>query len=157
MAEAFWAFSLRFYERPGVQSACLALQDGHGADVGMVLFALWCAERGCRVEAHELAAVDAAIGLWREQVVQPIRQARRAMQPPPALFDPDEAAALRRQLLTQELEAERLQQSVMEAQAPPPGLAPRLDAARHNLALVAGSAGIPPDAPPFGLLLQAFA
>ena len=48
-AEAFWAFSLQFYGREHVPSMCVAMQDGHGADVEMVLFALWCATRGRRL------------------------------------------------------------------------------------------------------------
>jgi uncharacterized protein (TIGR02444 family) len=39
--EAFWCFSLAFYERPGVADALIALQDRDGFDVNLVLFALW--------------------------------------------------------------------------------------------------------------------
>jgi uncharacterized protein (TIGR02444 family) len=39
--EAFWRFSLAFYERPGVADALIALQDREGFDVNLVLFALW--------------------------------------------------------------------------------------------------------------------
>src|SRR5260221_13755017 len=36
-----WRFSLRFYRRPGVADACIALQDGCGGDVNILLFFLW--------------------------------------------------------------------------------------------------------------------
>ena len=39
--EAFWRFSLAFYERPGVPDALIALQDRDGFDVNLILFALW--------------------------------------------------------------------------------------------------------------------
>jgi len=40
----FWRFSLRFYSRPGVAAACLALQDEAGADVNLMLFLLFLAK-----------------------------------------------------------------------------------------------------------------
>lgn len=156
--KALWEFSLDFYGREGVAAACIALQDAHGADVDVVLFALWCASRGCRLDATGLAAVDAAVASWRQSVVQPVRQARRALKPAPSHpFDPSDAAALRERLLSAEIEAERLQQGAMEALAPAPGTADPGQAARDNLACYAGHAGITCDAAPFMPLLQAFA
>ena len=154
--EPFWDFSLAFYAKPGASAACLALQDEFGADVDMVLFALWSARRGCGLGAAELDAVDAAIAVWRQSVVQPIRAARRACRPgPPGA--PDAAEALRKQLLGAELAAERLQQGAMQALAPAPGTVDAGVAARDNLACFARQAGIPPDAAPFAALLEAFA
>ena len=43
---AFWRFSLELYARDGVPAACLALQDREGADVNLVLLALWLGESG---------------------------------------------------------------------------------------------------------------
>lgn len=157
-AGAFWAFSLEFYGRLGVEPACIALQDAHGADVDVVLFVLWCASRGRRLDASELGAIDAAVASWRSAVVQPVRKARRALKPAPSPpFCPDTVAALRERLLAAELEAERLQQGAMEALAPPPGNADPGQAAADNLASFARHGGIPPDAAPFASLLQAFA
>ena len=36
----FWRFSLSLYRMDGVPPACIALQDGHGLDVNIMLFAL---------------------------------------------------------------------------------------------------------------------
>ena len=157
MADAFWAFSLAFYVRPGVSAACIELQDKHGADVDLVLFVLWCASRGQRLSGADLGAADASVAAWRQTVVQPIRQARRALKPPPELVEAEDAEALRRKLLTAELEAERLQQRALEAQAPPPGDAESQAAARHNLESVARLTNVPLDAAPLAVLLQAFA
>lgn len=154
---SFWAFSLAFYRYPGVSAACIALQDEHGADVDLVLFALWCAARGRRLEDAALAAVDASIAAWRRATVQPLRAVRRALKPPPGPpFDAAAAAALRGQVLALELEAERLQQGAMERQAPSAGAAVPQEAARDNLAAVARLAAIPPDAAALRTLLQAF-
>ncbi len=156
--EPFWEFSLAFYAKPGVSAACLALQDEFGADVDVVLFVLWCARLGCGLDAAELGAVDGAIAVWRGSVVQPIRAARRACRPPPpGAFDTAAAEALRKQLLSAELAAERLQHGAMQALAPAPGAMEVNAAAVANLACFARHAGIPLDAAPFAALLAAFA
>ncbi len=155
MPGAFWAFSMALYGQPGVSAACIALQDEHGADVDMVLFALWCATSGHALTSAEVAAVDDAVAGWRESVLQPLRAARRALKPPPAQSDAATAEALRRQLLTAELEAERLQQQIMEAYAPSPGTADPERAAQDNLARVAHVCAFLPDPAQFGVLLLA--
>ena len=155
---ALWAFSLDFYARPGVSAACIALQDDSGADADVVLFALWCARRGCTLDNAGLDTVDAAVAPWRAAVVQPARAARRALKPPPSgLFDPAAVEALRQRLLAAEVEAERLQQGVMEAMAPPPGADDPAGAARHNLSAVARLFAISPADPALPVLLDAFA
>src|SRR5262249_35669715 len=37
----FWRFSLQFYRQPKVADACIALQEGAGVDVNLLLFLLW--------------------------------------------------------------------------------------------------------------------
>ncbi len=80
MNEAFWTFSLRFYQLPGVAESCIELQDRHGADVNLVLFALWAAASGHQLDAEAIAAADRAARQWRETVTQPLRAARRALK-----------------------------------------------------------------------------
>jgi uncharacterized protein (TIGR02444 family) len=84
----FWDFSLRFYPLPGVASACLRCQDEAGADVNLILFALWHAASGMRLQETDIATADAAIEPWREHVVRPLRTLRRALKSSPlATFD----------------------------------------------------------------------
>ena len=155
-AEAFWSFSVALYDRPQISEACLALQDEHGVDVDLVLFALWCASRGHRLGAAELGAADAAVASWRDTVARPIRRVRRALTTD-GLGVAQEAAvlALRTQVLGVELAAERLQHGMLEALAPPPGQADPSEAAGGNLARLAELAGVPADAAPFAVLARA--
>src|SRR5258708_13954699 len=70
----FWRFSLRFYRRPGVADACIALQDGCGVDVNILLFLLWLAlARRCVPSAAGLA-VCARVAPWRGGFVVTVRQ-----------------------------------------------------------------------------------
>src|SRR3954470_15433331 len=76
----FWRFSLRFYARAKVASACLALQDETGADVNLVLFLLFLADHQRQVAQAEVARLDHSVQGWRSEVVKPLREIRRALK-----------------------------------------------------------------------------
>lgn len=109
---AFWEFSQDLYGRPGVAEACLALQDRRGLDVNLLLFCCWTGVRGQALTAGELGRRIDAVGPWQDRVVKPLRAARRWLkeqQTAPA----QAAEALRQAIKAQELEAERLEQSIL--------------------------------------------
>ena len=72
-----WQYACQFYSQPGVESALLELQDKHGADINLVLQALWLAsvrvEWGPRCIPHDYQK-------WMTQHVLPLRQMRRTMK-----------------------------------------------------------------------------
>ena len=110
-ADAFWAFSLAVYARPGVKEACLAFQD-QGGDVNTGLFAVWTARQG-RDPGAVIGKAGALGRGWAGSVVKPLRAARDALKPAPDYVDAQAGAALRKQILSAELEAERLQQRAL--------------------------------------------
>ena len=156
MSEAFWIFSLRFYELPGVAESCIELQDRHGADVNMVLFALWAAASGHQLDAEAIATADRAARQWRETVTQPLRAARRALKTRPDRFDESEVTALRRQVMAAELESERLQQGAMARDLTLDARGASLAAAQGNLSRYEALLGKPFEPGPIERLLQAF-
>lgn len=109
----FWRFSLAVYADPEVAKACIALQDGAGADVNVLLYMLWAASRGRRLCIDDVRGIVAAVEDWRTGVVVPLRTARRSLRSPPSSIDAKGAAALRLQIKKLELEAERLQQEAL--------------------------------------------
>lgn len=155
----FWTFSLAFYGAPGVPAACIALQDGRGVDVNLMLFGLWLAEQGRAVSAGDLAQADAAVADWRAQAVVAIRGARRFLRTPPSAFDATAAAALRERVKAVELESERLQQEALFALRPVAewGRAcAAAEAGENNLDSCAAFYGAPFEAEPRAALLGAF-
>ena len=79
--EAFWRFSLAFYERPGVADALIALQDRDGFDVNLVLFALWLGISGRgALDGDALAAAERVAGTLRSEIVEPLRRLRRKLR-----------------------------------------------------------------------------
>jgi uncharacterized protein (TIGR02444 family) len=135
--EAFWQFSLAIYARPGVAERCIALQDGAGRDVNLLLLALYAGLKlGRRLDAGDFAALEEAVAGWTEAVTAKLRAVRRALKPS---ADDAAIAALRKTVQDAELDAERLAQRLLLA-ALPEGAAelPGADLARANLAAYAG-------------------
>lgn len=79
--EAFWRFSLAFYERPGVAEALIALQDRDRFDVNLALFALWLGISGRgALDSALLAAAAEANSTLRSEIVEPLRKLRRKLR-----------------------------------------------------------------------------
>jgi len=115
-ADPFWTFTLAFYGRPGVSPACIALQDRHGLDVNLVLYACWVGLSGRgRLDAAELARAEATNAPWRSGVIEKLRAARRTLGeedvqgPILELYEAAKAA---------ELAAERIAQRRLQMLAP---------------------------------------
>ncbi len=115
--DEFWNFSLAFYGRPGVSPACLELQDRHGRDVNLVLYACWVGLSGRgRLTAADLTHAAATNDPWRQAVIENLRAARRAIKEHAA-----DAAQFYAMAKAVELEAERMAQRRLAALAPAHG------------------------------------
>jgi uncharacterized protein (TIGR02444 family) len=133
----FWRFSLNFYRQPGVAEACIALQDGCGVDVNLMLFLLWLAAGGRQLSIEDIKELDEAVRSWRDRTIIPIRDVRRKLKGAPTLVEAGKQEAFRTRIKAVELEAERLQQEALYARsrsAPIGTSAPPPAAARANLA-----------------------
>lgn len=98
-----WHYAATVYQRPGLKSALLDLQDRHGIDVVMLLTCAFLAERGCRLESAAIAELIQAGEPVREGFVSPLRALRRRC----AEFAP--STVLYSELKNVELQAERMQ------------------------------------------------
>lgn len=104
MSSDLWSFSLNTYALPGVQEACLQLQ-GEGANVCLLLCGAWLGRRGVRCDSQRLEQLKAFAAPWHRDVVQPLRDLRIGWRD--AAREDLELSALREQVKTLELEAER--------------------------------------------------
>jgi uncharacterized protein (TIGR02444 family) len=113
----FWSFSLRVYSDAGVQTECLDLQDRHGIDVNLLLFCAYAgAVGGAVLPPSELREAAGLVADWHKGIVKSLRAARRALKPfaaDPSLLQAS-AAELRSKVKAAELEAERLEQHILE-------------------------------------------
>jgi len=93
------------------------LQDRYGIDVNVLLFCAYVgAVHGAVLSAQELSEVSGAVAEWQDKVVRSLRAVRRVLKPitsdPTPIAAP--AAALRENVKAMELEAERLEQMMLE-------------------------------------------
>lgn len=124
-------FAVEVYGREGVRQACLVLQDDHGLDVNVLLFAAWAgAARARRLRPDDVRKASASVASWREDVVAPLRAVRRSLKASEPKLSGQEA--LRSKVKGAELEAELIQLDALEALADGLGEAARLD---HDVVL----------------------
>lgn len=168
-AAAFWRFAVAVYARPGVEAACLSLQDTHGFDVPMTLFCAYAGLRRGRLPEAALTAAIAASTVWRVDVVAPLRAIRRRMKTALEAADgassataaprlPPTAPGVRAQVKAAELAAEEAQirllaQWAASAQGPAGPAAADANFARY--AAVAGAPHPGARAAPWALLCAA--
>lgn len=118
---AFWAFSVDLYRRPGVEAACLALQDRRGLDVNLLLWTLWLADCGVALDRQTLARAEDAVGSWQTSIVGALRTVRRELRQRLERADAEDIAgrwprhveALRGSVLELELDGEHLAQMTL--------------------------------------------
>lgn len=108
-----WDFSLALYRRPGVEALCLALQDGWGADVNLLLWLCWLEGEGLLINETRLRLAQAYIAPWRTEVVEPLRRMRRHIKRQYGTRDPAIEAS-RQAIKAAELKAERTVQGRLE-------------------------------------------
>jgi uncharacterized protein (TIGR02444 family) len=141
----FWRFSLAFYRQSGVSDACIALQDGCGIDVNLLLFLFWLASEGRQLSSDDVKKLDDRVRSWRELTIIPIRDMRRKLKGAATLVEPGKQEAFRDKVKAVELEAEQLQQAALYnfTKSGPLGApgSPRA-AARANVAAYAGARGV---------------
>lgn len=100
-----WNFALELYARPGVEQACLQLQDA-GGDVCLLLTGAWLQRRGVLSKESRLRELRDLADPWQREMVMPLRQLRQHWRN--AAQQDADWATLREQLKKLELQAERV-------------------------------------------------
>ncbi len=109
---AHWRYAIAFYGRPGVEEACLTLQDEGGVDVVLMLMVSFAAQDGRDFVDH-IAEADAIVSEWRAHVVTPLRAVRREMKRLPAIGFDGAADRLRMRVKALELDAEQIEAAML--------------------------------------------
>ncbi len=108
----FWQFSLRVYAAPGVSGECLELQDKLGADINVMLYAVWLgAVRGITLRESDFARMEEVAAIWASNVVLPLRKVRQGLKAMPEIADP-QVQALRKRVADTELFSEQIEQAM---------------------------------------------
>jgi uncharacterized protein (TIGR02444 family) len=100
-----WDFALALYARPGVEAACLTLQEKGGQDVCEVLFHCWLYASGLEALPGPVALQREQRLQWQGRVTEVLRALRRDLKPSAA--SSQSVTALRDTIKQAELMAER--------------------------------------------------
>jgi uncharacterized protein (TIGR02444 family) len=106
-----WDWTLEAYARPGVPEACLELQDQHGQNTSLLLWAVWAEA----ADSELLARAAEAARRWEAVAVAPLRVVRRALKPHLPPIDDAGREGLREDVKAVELRAERVLMETLEA------------------------------------------
>lgn len=119
-----WDWALQAYARPGVPEACLALQDQHGQNTSLLLWAVYAQAN----DAALLARAAEAARAWDRVALVPLREVRRALKAPLPPLEDRAREDLRQDVKRLELAAERLLLETLGSLAAGSGGAPALEA-----------------------------
>ena len=110
----FWPFALALYRQPGVERACISLQDDAGVNVVFLLFCCWLGARKMVPGQGELSRLLVHARRYSDQFITPLRRLRRRYRAThTSRFD----ETLYRHLKETELAAEQALGRVLEQQA----------------------------------------
>lgn len=99
-----WTFAVSCYARPGVETACLALQ-AEGAEVCLLLCGAWLEAHGVAPTPERLQQLEEIALAWQPRL-QPLRKLRQDWRA--AAAQDAELNALRERLKAVELQGERI-------------------------------------------------
>jgi uncharacterized protein (TIGR02444 family) len=113
---ALWQFMLELYARPGVEVACLEIQEQCGTDIVLLLTWLYHGLTGQEpLGATEIRALSAHVDAWRSRTILPLHRLRVDLREPGRGMPDTEREALRGTIKALELGAERTQVSMIAA------------------------------------------
>ena len=118
MSQPFWNFSIAVYSASAVQDECLNLQDQFGLDVNLVLLCAFLgAVHGVALTADDVSSARQQVRSWHDDIVRTLRAARRSLK----TIDlgryqkvANAATNLRTHIKAAELDAERIEQTILE-------------------------------------------
>lgn len=112
-----WDWTLAAYARPGLPEACLELQDAHGQNTCLLLWAVWT-----ETEDRALLARGAELARrWDGLALLPLRAVRRALKAQAEGVSDVAREGLRQDVKAAELRAERVLLESLEALGGRPG------------------------------------
>jgi uncharacterized protein (TIGR02444 family) len=114
----FWDWTLPTYGQDGVSPACLRLQDRHGVDVNVVLYAVWVASLGAELTDTDVAAAARRVDDWHVLVVRGLRVIRTELKANPNGAPPELADSFRDGVKKLELDSERMEHIVLGSEVP---------------------------------------
>ncbi|MEM7281200.1 MAG: TIGR02444 family protein [Pseudomonadota bacterium] len=120
--QSLWDFASQLYTQPGVEEACLYLQDNCRLNVSLLLFLMWSTKRYGQMQPAFIRECCDLSDTWDGAVVKPFRQVRRWLKHQGAQLGDQDTDDLRSQTKGLELHSEKLLLQALEQKAMAMGL-----------------------------------
>ena len=153
---SFWAYSLRFYDDPKTQEACLDAQNRLGADVNLILYVFFKAQKGFRLNRNALQQANENVISWRTEVIHPLRQIRRKLKAHRYNLPENNQKTLRIEVKNLELKSEKFQQEYLDSLILEGHICEPKQAAWDNLSAYLNILGVDMSDPIVAILLRQF-
>ena len=114
MDAALWDFLLAVYAQPGVQAACLEVQDRTDADIVLLLVWTWhLRPNRIPLGPEAISAVQSLVSDWRQRTILPLRRLRVDLRAAGPTMPDAARTTLRERIKALELGAERTQTAMI--------------------------------------------
>ena len=109
-----WSFSVSIYEKEGVASACLNLQNQCQIDIAMMLAVIFACRHGKFISDESIVELQRLATPWQCKIVKPLRQIRTLLKTGPLPAPNKQTNELRDNIKALELIAEKIQMETMQ-------------------------------------------
>lgn len=109
-----WSFSDQTYRLPEVKDTCLDLQNNFDADINIILYCLWVADKGITLSLQDVALLIQTTLPWQKTILKPLRDARQMIKQHIIAMPADLLDQTVANLSEMELNAEHMSQLALE-------------------------------------------
>jgi len=109
-----WNFSEQTYAIPEVEDNCLKLQNNYDADINIILYCIWVAEKSVLLSHNDIQLLIKATEPWQKTILKPLRDARKMMKQHIIAMPTDMLDQTVGNLTEMELNAEHMSQLALE-------------------------------------------
>ena len=109
-----WNFSEQTYALPEVEGICLKLQNEYDADINIILYCLWVAEKSVELSQGDIGLLIQTTEPWQKTILRPLRDARKMMKQHIIAMPSDILDQTVSNLTEMEINAEHMSQLALE-------------------------------------------
>jgi len=109
-----WTFSEQTYALPDVEDSCLKLQNDFDADINIILYCIWVAEKSVLLSQDDIQLLIKTTEPWQKTILRPLRDARKMMKQHIIAMPSDMLDQTVNNLGEMELNAEHMSQLALE-------------------------------------------
>ncbi|MCW8853634.1 MAG: TIGR02444 family protein [Gammaproteobacteria bacterium] len=110
----FWSYSTRVYQIAEIEKACLNLQNQFHADVNILLYCCWVAEKQIALSEKDIDTLIKISQPWQKNILMHLRAARTTLKTSTVAIPDEQRKEAHQNICEMELNAEHMAQLALE-------------------------------------------